>query len=81
MHGNNFRLTITLLMLFKDVRNKGYGSRRTDRAAPENQGLVFQVQHYDTSDQGVSSCSDASEDQQCYRNNGSGHNEMATMRE
>lgn len=22
MHGNNFRLTITLLMLFKDVRNK-----------------------------------------------------------
>lgn len=50
-----------------------------DRAAPENQGLVFQVRHYDTSVQGVSSYSAASEDRRCYRSSGSGHSEMATM--
>lgn len=51
-----------------------------DRAAPENQDLVCQVQRYDTSDQGVSSYSAALEDQQCYMNSGSGHSGMATMK-
>lgn len=68
------------MLIFKANKRSKYGIMGADRAAPENQDWVFQVQHYDISDQGVSSYNAASEDQQCCRNNGSGHSGMASMR-